>query len=132
MKTFLRNLKYLFLITGIIFFFSCKKSTENKLEGTWKMIKIYNINDTLNIERWDFASDGKLNIFNDVNGVVASNPRFVCRYYAKSYRKLVIEPLDANAPIEYCREWKIAKLRKDILIITYESGGLVQKEFEKL
>jgi hypothetical protein len=132
MKTLFKNLKYLFLITGLILLFSCKKTTENKLEGTWKMINIYNINDTLNIERWNFASDGKLNIYRDENGVPAADPRFVFRYNVKSYKKMIVEPLGSDPPTDYCREWKIAKLRKDIMIISYESGGLVQKEFERL
>jgi hypothetical protein len=132
MKTLLRNLIYLFLITGVVFLFSCKKSTENKLEGTWNMIKIHDINDTLNVESWNFTSDGKLNIFRERNGVNDSIPEYVCRYYAKSYRKLVIEPLDANTSLEYCHEWKIAKLRKNVLVITYESGGVLQREFERL
>jgi hypothetical protein len=96
------------------------------------MINIYNINDTLNVEKWIFSSDGKLNIYRDENGITATAPRFVFHYKVKSYRKLIIEPLDSDPPTDYCRDWKIAKLKKDILVVTYESGGMVQKEFEKM
>lgn len=123
---------YLLLINGVVFFSSCKKAAENKLEGTWNMINIYDISDSFNVERWNFASDDKLNIFRDGNGIVSTPPRFVFRYNVKSNKKLVIEPLDSDPPTDYCREWKIEKLKKDILVISYESGGLVQKEFERL
>jgi hypothetical protein len=106
--------------------------TENKLEGTWKMIDISNIYDSLSVERWQFDSDNRLKIFHDVNGVADTTPISILHYKAKSYRKLTIEPIDGGGQTEYCREWKISKLTKDVLIMTYLSGGLVQKEFVKM
>jgi hypothetical protein len=133
MKTFFARFKYFILAAGMVFQFACTKSgTENKLLGTWKVIDITNINDTTRVEKWQFVADGKLKIFIDLNGHHDSLPNSVFQYTVKSYKKLIVAPSDSAAPSDYCRDWQIQKLKKDVLILNYEAGGLVEKEFVKM
>ncbi len=133
MKTLPKNFRYFFLLAGIITLFSCTKtSTENKLLGTWKMMDVTDISDSSRVERWQFVSDGKLKIYVDANGVTDSLPKSVLHYTVQSYKKLTFVPSDSLPATDYCRDWEISKLNKDVMILTYESGGVLQKEFVKL
>jgi hypothetical protein len=131
-----QTLLFFCLISGCIMVLSCKKSTENKLEGTWKLIRLDNIDDSINgklvVEKWQFGSDGLLKIFTDINGVADTFPNSILTYKVDSYKKLKIDRYDASSPDLYCTDWEIDKLNKDVLIMRYKSGGLVQKEFEKM
>ena len=95
------------------------------------MIDITNISDSTRVEKWQFISDGKLKIFVYTNSPGDSLPKSVLHYTVNSYKKLTIEPSDSGAATEYCLKWDILKLKKDVMILTYENGGLVQKEFVK-
>ena len=116
----------------MIFLFSCTKTrTENDVIGLWKMVNIANIHDSINVEKWQFVSDGKLKIFFGAANV-DSVPSALLHYSVKSYNKLIIEPADSVPIIEYCHTWQIIKLKKDILMIDYRDAGLVQREFVKM
>jgi hypothetical protein len=128
MKTKMRFIKYLLFLAGIIVFFSCNKSIENKLVGTWKVVNVTNINDTTFVEKWQFDSDGNLKINYYTDGGNNSVSSSSWKYSVSSYKKLILK---SNDSASYSEDWKIAKLKKDILIMTYESGGLQQKEFVK-
>jgi hypothetical protein len=39
---------------------------------------------------------------------------------------------DSTPANDYCRDWDITKLKKDVMILNYTDGGLVQKEFVKM
>jgi hypothetical protein len=133
MKKLFKNISLIILIAGLIFLFACSKSgTENKLNGKWKVINIANINDTLNSETWEFVSDGKLKIWAVTNGQSDSLPQSVLKFVVKSYKKLTIQPGDSGSTSSYCHDWEILKLKKDVLILDYRSGGLSEKEFVKL
>jgi hypothetical protein len=133
MKKLLKYSGLVILISGLIFLFACSKSsTENKINGKWKVINIANVNDTLNTETWEFVSDGKLKIWTVTNGQSDSLPECVLKFVVKSYKKLIVQPGDSGATSSYCHDWEILKLKKDVLILDYRSGGLLEKEFVKL
>ncbi len=133
MKTFRYYFRYAILAIAMVSLFACTKSgTENKLLGTWKWIDVANINDTTRVEKWQFISDGKLKIWIDANGITDSLPKYVLRYSVKSYKKMAVVPSDSTPANDYCRDWDITKLKKDVMILNYTDGGLVQKEFVKM
>ncbi len=99
--------------------------------GLWKMVNVANITDSVNVEKWQFISDGKLKIYVGTAST-DSTPTSLLHYTIKSYNKLIIEPADSVSPSELCHTWQIVKLKKDILMIDYKDGGLIQKEFVKM
>jgi hypothetical protein len=118
-------------MTSIFLLFSCTKTrTENRIIGVWKVINVADITDSVNVERWQFVSDGKLKIFLGTS-TLDTTPSALLHYNVKSYNKLIIEPADSVSPAEFCHTWQIIKLNKDILMMDYKDGGLVQKEFVK-
>ena len=133
MKKLKSNFKYFLLAAGITLMFSCTKSaTENKLLGMWKWIDLTDINDSTSVEKWQFSADGKLKVFIDLNGVTDTVPNSVMQYSVQSYKKLAVSPSDSFPVNDYCREWEISKLKSDIMVLNYEEGGLVTKEFVKM
>jgi hypothetical protein len=133
MKILKASLKFLVLFASIVVLFSCTKSgTENKLLGTWKWINLADINDSTNVEKWQFSADGKMKVFIDVNGIPDTVPNAVLLYKVKSYKKVEFLPSDSSPDNDYCHEWEITKLKNDIMILNREAGGLETKEFVKL
>lgn len=125
MKNFKSSFKYHILIAGIIFFYSCKKNTEEKIVGTWSRV-----NYTLP-EKWQFDSDGKLQIFLGTNGVIDSVPKSTMKYLVDSRKKIIIDSIEPSTYFSFYGTWEIDKLKDDMLIMFYENGGLEQREFVK-
>jgi len=119
-----------FILLAISFaFFSCSKSTDDKLTGIWKVVNVVHINDTTSVEKWQFDHDGNLKIYFYTNSSGSSLPRLVLKYKVVSYRKLSIS---SNDSVSFTQNWQIIKLNKEILIMTCVNGGLEQKEFVKM
>jgi hypothetical protein len=129
MNAKIEGYRYLIFLALIIAVFSCKKSTENKLAGTWKLINVENILDTTSVEKWQFDSDGNLQMLFYKDGGSSSFSNSAWRYTLISYKKLSIK---SNDSASYSQDWDILKLKKDVLVMANKSGGLLQKEFVKL
>lgn len=132
MKTLQKYFAYFILISGVIFFISCSKSaTENKIVGTWQLVDVTNIYDSIK-ENWEFGSDGRLLIIEEKNGLPDAKPKSIIGYEVKSYKKVELYDIDTATVYYYYGTWEIKKLKKDEMIIFLDNGGIQTREFVKL
>ena len=132
MKTLQKYFAYFILISDVIFFISCSKSaTENKIVGTWQLVDVTNIYDSIK-ENWEFGSDGRLLIIEEKNGLPDAKPKSIIGYEVKSYKKVELYDIDTATVYYYYGTWEIKKLKKDEMIIFLDNGGIQTREFVKL
>lgn len=149
----LYKLLFIFILFPIIFFSSCTKEIEKKVEGKWKRVMVENMNSAFN-EYWVFGPDGKAFIHTDAdpgNGwltpVNDSCSYVINSRLRRSYIYLYMDSVDLR---EYYGVWEIIYVRKNTMMIvlrpTYQSiynqghreinpdiqGGLLFREFVKV
>lgn len=137
MKTYYKILFFSALITSIIFFNSCSKtSTESRLEGKWKYINVANINDTNYVEDWEFLPDGLLKIHyrsyewsQHEDSILRTD---TARYEMDSYDKFTVSDYKNGHLPGYNTQWQIVLNSGDALrIVNQAKGGLYSREFVK-
>lgn len=131
MKALQKYFVFFIFIASVVFFISCSKSaTESKIEGTWQLVDVTNIYDSIK-ENWQFGSDNRLLIIEEKNGVADPNPKTIIGYEVKSYKKVELFEIDTTI-FYYYGTWEIKKLKKDEMVIFLDNGGIQTREFIKL
>lgn len=122
------------LLAAMLAFTSCKKSTEDKLLGTWKMINVVDVSDTTRVENWEFKANGELVIYYREPGLgVDTVEKYVSRFNMEGYRKFSVSGMTNEHLPQYNTTWDIIKLKKDLLMISNDAGGgLYFREFQKM
>ena len=137
MKTFYKILFFSTLLTSIIFFNSCNKtSTESKLEGKWKYINVANIKDTNYVEDWEFLPNGILWIhYRDYEWSQHEDSTLrtdTAHYEMDSYDKFTVSDYKNGHLPHYNTQWQIVLNNGDALrIVNNVDGGLYSREFVK-
>ncbi len=111
-----------------IIFSSCKKSVENKIDGTWRKVNLENVNANV-FEDWTFT--GNYFYVLHTNGIggydTISNGTYAIKM--KLFKRyLSIETSTDNSIID---DWRIDKITKGQLVIYRQQGGLEYYEFSR-
>ena len=131
MRIFSNIITFLIFICFIVVFLSCKKNTENKIEGTWVTVSVTNPN-VYEYQEWAFFSNNeKLYIVQKKIGSTALVPLSSSTYKIKAGLFSKTLTLSESLEVGYNGDWKINKLKKDQLILSIYSPGQVYLEFTK-
>ena len=116
----------------LFFSTSCKKITEEKLEGSWIAVDVVDItNPNPNYEEWTFDK-GKLSIDQTIHQDTNVNYYiFIGSYKVKGLKKLDVSGFTIGTSTDYNQNWEITTLTKKTLRIVHGPNGLTFKEFYK-
>lgn len=115
----------------VLFFSSCKKIKTDKLEATWQLTKISDVDLTTDFELWHFQ-EGKLTrmVRQDITMPVDTTDS--CNYV------LLVNPFRTKMKISRCGfslyngEWKVMKLTSTTLVMLSERDDkFIYREFSK-
>ena len=129
------HIRFLFvlLLAVPLLFSSCirKKLKENKLVGTWAVIK--HSSAATETEQWVFSGDGLLtvNLIHDSTATtreINAGDWTVMQKVSKAYLNVVFE-LERSGHYGF---YEISKIKKDALVLSVQDGGQYLMEFEKV
>jgi hypothetical protein len=136
---------------SIIILPSCKKNTDNKLQGKWKRLLVYDLTSPL-VEEWTFSQEGgsiyiyKQKKVDGINHDIKDSGRY---YINAKLRRTLIHVEDLKILTDYNGDWQIVTLDKSSMMIVYNTplnyideqntggsniltkGGLLYREFTK-
>jgi len=128
----MKNIVYYFGILSIVLaltFTSCTQDAVNKLQGEWKMIPVFDINDTI-VETWEFTNDNRIIVRRD--GTVVTEGKYSVEAKFTETRLITTGMTDVNNFNYYDAEWWIVDLKSTTLsIVNDKDGGLYTREFER-
>lgn len=123
--------KILFIVFCIGAGISCKKIKNDKLEATWRLTKVSDIDASTEFELWHFE-DGKLTRMLRQDTLMVNDTIDTCQYVLK------VSPFRTKLNISKCKyvlyngEWKVMKLTSVALVILSNRDNLfIYREFEK-
>ncbi|MFH1321746.1 MAG: hypothetical protein ABII90_13990 [Bacteroidota bacterium] len=111
-----------------------KERKEQKIEGTWEMVNVWDPSDP-DKEQWRFdkVEDGigTVTWIKIVNGTSTVSDNGSYSIEAKTFSSYLNLAYGVSSH-GLSGRWEIAKLNKEILIITQKSGGIITREFFKV
>ena len=123
------NLLPLFVLLLIVFN-SCsigKDNKEKKIEGTWKLVNLYNKANPPQDEYWQFLDGTYTFLLGDPPQVVSIGEYAV----EQKISKATISIAFSISSYGVAGDWEIHELKSSELILILDEGGLLIKEFER-
>lgn len=130
MKKF-SNLLLIALVVSIFAICSCTKSKQEKIENSWRLIRV-KIDSTVNwYESWKFEND-MVHMLKENTITNSMDTLYTAKYTVEAgLSKTIVSFEECEEPL-YNGNWEIIKLNKEILVMLNKPpGDFVYREFVK-
>ncbi|MCK9562129.1 MAG: hypothetical protein M0R02_05340 [Bacteroidales bacterium] len=133
----MKMLKKIILVSFLVLpFFSCSKRTDSLIVGEWMIEDVGQPNVPADAQ-WTFFDDGRIDIYNDVNGI----PNTSIYGDWKAFNRSIVTPyiqIKNTGPKNLDGKWRVERLTKSQLVINRlefndgeTAGAFMRREFLK-